>query len=110
MSVKKNMFMIWLVASVLWLAFSCYMFRLDHIVYQYRVHDRFMEKVAKGPQANPTRYDYYLRGYNRAITELREANEDLALLFLVGVGLPGLMLAIGTAALGNIDKPKRKKT
>lgn len=109
MSVKKNMLIIWAVASLLWAAFSGYMFRLDHVVHRYRMHDQFMEKVARGPRADPYRYEYYRRAYDRAIRDLRDANEDLAFFFLVGIGLPGLMLAIGTAALENVDKPRRRK-
>ncbi len=104
------MFMIWLVASLLWLPCAAYMFDFKNILYRYNVHDNFMEKVARGPQADPYRYDYYRRGYDRAIRDLRNANEDLAFLLLIGVGLPGLMLAVGTALLENIDKPHKRKT
>ena len=93
------------------MALSGYIFRLDHVVHRYRVHDRFMEKVAKGRQAEPYRYEYYLRGYERATSDLNAANIDLALFVLMGIGLPGLVLALGTLVLQSLNKPQgRKKT
>lgn len=109
MSFKQRMFAVWLVASLLWVAFSGYVFRLDHVVHRYRVHDRFMEKVAKGRQAEPFRYEYYVRGYERATSDLNAANINLALFVLMGIGLPGLVLALGTLVLQNVDKPQRRK-
>jgi hypothetical protein len=112
MSAKKSMFIIWAVASILWLAFSFYMFRIDNVAHVYSMNDRYEQKVLRGRSADPLRYEYNRRAYERSTRETRKVNRDLGLFFLVGMGLPGLMLAIGTMALENTGKPAsaRKKS
>lgn len=103
------MFIIWAVASLLWAAFSTYMFDIKNVSYAYSTYDRFQEKIARGRHFDPTRWEYYKRNYNRARKMVDEANSNLGLFFLIGIGFPGILLAVGTIALENIDKPKKRK-
>jgi len=109
MSLKKTMFVIWVAVSLLWAAFSAYMFDVQHTKYIYANYTRFEEKVAQGRKGDPLRWDYNKRGYKRMRKEVSDLNKDLGLFFLVGFGLPGIMLAVGTIALENVDKPKKRK-
>lgn len=99
MSARKSMFVIWAVASMLWVPFSYYMFRVDLVMRTYHSYDRYAEKVAHGRAAEPYRYDYYRRSYERASRDVQRANKDLGLFFLIGFGLPGILLAVGTMVM-----------
>lgn len=111
LSAKKSMFYIWAVASVLWLAFCVYMYDLGKVGYAYSQYERYSSKVAQGRSADPFHWDYHKRQYQKARKNLDDVNRNISLFFLVGIGFPGIMLAVGTIALGNIDKPgKREKT
>ena len=109
MGVKKSMFMIWAVASVLWATFCIYMFNLQRTGYVYHRYDHFAERVARGRSADPFQWDYNKRGYKRAQQEAEKLHKDMGLFILFGFGFPGLMLSVGTFALRNIDKPKKRK-
>lgn len=109
MSTKKSMFVIWAVASVLWASFSACMFDIERTKYVYGNYEKFEEKIARGRKNDPLRWDYNKRGYKRMQKEVSALNRDLGLFFLIGLGLPGIMLAVGTIALENIDKPKKRK-
>ncbi len=104
MSTKKSMLAIWAVASILWVAFSYYTFDVHRVKHAYRTFERYEDKIAHGQKTA-----YYKRAYKRTRRQLDDANKDMGLFFLVGFGLPGLMLAFGTAALENVDKHKAKR-
>lgn len=101
--------MIWAVASILWGCFSFYMFHIDNLPYHYRQYQKFAYKVAQGRAKNPYRYDYYMRGYKLTLKRVQDANNRLAFFLMLGIAFPGLMLAVGTFALRNIDKPDKGK-
>ena len=84
------------------------MFRVDQIKYAYERHTHFGIKVAKGQRADPLRWGYYNRSYKRAQRLVKEANQDLTMFLLIGLGLPGIMLAIGTALLENAYNQNQK--
>lgn len=109
LSVKKSMLIIWAVGSLLWAGFATYMFKLEEVGYAYKTYDYFSEKVARGRNHDPMRWSYYQRGFDRARRMTAEANKNLGLFFLIGIGFPGVLLAVGTMALENVDKPKKRK-
>ncbi len=110
MNFKKIMLAIWMVFSLGWVASSFYIFDIDKLGYAYRTYDRFAEKAARGRGADPLQWDYNLRGYKRAQAMVEEANKNLGLFILFGFGLPLILLAVGNAALHNIDTKARKKS
>ena len=107
MSTKKSMLIIWAVASLLWAVFASYMFDLGRLDNAYRLQDRYWKKLVETSRSQNYRKEYYRRAYERATAQVNEANRDLGLFFLLGIGLPGIMLAIGTAALAHADRPKK---
>lgn len=105
---KKTMLVIWFIASLLWAGFCSYMFKIGDIAHAYRAHETFAEKIARGRGADPYRWEYNLRGYERTARMVEKANKDLGLFVLLGFGFPGLMLAVGTAVMQQSGKGRRK--
>jgi len=98
MSTKKSMLIIWFISTALWVSFSFYMYDVNQVRTAYKKFEYYEEKIAYGEKTS-----YNLSGYKRASKLVERANKKLGLFFIIGFGFPGLMLAIGTAALENFD-------
>ena len=94
-SSKRSMLIFWAVASVLWLGFSAYMFHLNQISDVWKLYSHYENMIQNGSGS-----DYTRRGYMRAAERMNEMSGDVGLFFLVGLGIPGLMLSFGTWIMG----------
>lgn len=103
MGAKKRMLVLWVVASLGWVALCAVKLDLKYIGASYERLDYFATKVARGRADDPMRWDYNLRSYQRAQALVGEANRNLGLFILLAFGFPGIMLSVGTFAMRNID-------
>jgi len=99
MSTKRAMFIFWLIASLFWLGFSSYMFHIDRASDAWKRYNHYETMIQNGSNSAYTR-----KAYMRATDRLNEVSRDIGLFFLVGIGMPGLMLSAGTWAMRKNEK------
>lgn len=104
MSAKKSMFAVWAVGSILWAVFSSYMFHVGDIVYANHSRSYYENLYIKGDRSERMK-----AAIARASRRVQQANRNLYLFALVGIGFPGVLLAIGTWAMGSVDEPPAGK-
>lgn len=88
---KRAMLIFWAVASLLWLGFSAYMFHMNQVSDVWKLYNHYENMIQNGSGS-----DYTRRAYMRATDRLNDMSRDVGLFFLVGLGMPGLMLSLGT--------------
>lgn len=85
------MFIFWAAASLLWLWFSAYMFHMDQVRDAWEMYGHYERMIQNGASSDFTR-----RAYMRATDRLNGVSRDVGLFFLTGIGLPGVLLSLGT--------------
>lgn len=104
MSAKKSMFIVWAVGSILWAVFSSYMFHVKDVYYANHSLNYYQNLYIKGDRSERMR-----AAIGRAGRRVQEANRNMYLFALVGIGFPGLLLALGTWAMTGVDGPPAGK-
>lgn len=90
-SSKRAMLIFWAIASLFWLGFSAYMFHMDQVTDAWKLYQHYEHMIQNGASS-----DYARKAYMRATDRLNGVSRDIGLFFLVGIGMPGLILSLGT--------------